>query len=69
MLLITFADMCESAAVYGTTQEVTIGGVVVEHPSRTYKSLHSLITSVIQLQHEHRNHQRRLVHTVRYGSK
>ncbi|KAG0699835.1 Ras GTPase-activating protein 3 [Chionoecetes opilio] len=62
-------NMCESAAVYGTAQEVTIGGVAVEQPSCTYQSLHSLITSVIQLEHEHRNHQRRLVHTVRYGSK
>lgn len=61
--------MCETTSLYGTSQEVTIGGVVMENPSRTYQSLHSLITSVIQLQQEHRNHQRRLLHTVRYGSK
>ncbi|MPC27319.1 Ras GTPase-activating protein 3 [Portunus trituberculatus] len=62
-------NMCENAAMYGTTQEVTIGGVVLEHPSRTLQSLHSLIASVIQLQQEHRSHQLRMFHTVRYGSK
>ncbi|KAK8400325.1 hypothetical protein O3P69_003195 [Scylla paramamosain] len=62
-------NMCENAAMYGTTQEVTIGGVILEHPSRTFQSLHSLIASVIQLQQEHRSHQRRMFHSVRYGSK
>lgn len=61
--------MCQNANVYGTSQEVTIGGVVMENPARTYQSLHSLITSVRQLQQEHENHQLRLKHSVTYGSK
>lgn len=61
--------MCEKANLYGTSQEVSIGGVVMEDPARTYQSLHSLISSVHQLQQEHENHQLRLKHSVTYGSK
>lgn len=67
-LLFLSSDMCETA-MYGSSQEVTVGGVVMENLTRTHQSLKSLIVSVIQLQQEHQNHQRRLVHSVRYGSK
>ncbi|XP_045624845.1 ras GTPase-activating protein 3 [Procambarus clarkii] len=60
---------CENAVIYGTPREVTVGGVVLDNPSVSLKSLSSVITSVIQLQQEHRNHQRRLLRTLRYGSK
>ncbi|XP_050714629.1 GTPase-activating protein-like isoform X2 [Eriocheir sinensis] len=62
-------NMCEKANLYGTSQEVSIGGVVMENPARTYQSLHSLMSSVHQLQQEHENHQLRLKHSVTYGSK
>ncbi|XP_071542428.1 ras GTPase-activating protein 3-like [Panulirus ornatus] len=60
---------CKNGVIYGASREVDLGGVFLDNPAVSLKSLSSVITSVIQLQQEHRNHQRRLLRTLRYGSK
>ncbi|XP_069955565.1 ras GTPase-activating protein 3 isoform X4 [Cherax quadricarinatus] len=62
-------SVCESAVMYGGSRELNLGGVIVDNPTVSLKSLTSVITSVIQLQQEHRNHQQRLLRTLTYGSK
>ncbi|KAK3872380.1 hypothetical protein Pcinc_022537 [Petrolisthes cinctipes] len=60
---------CESVAMFGGGREVRVGGTTVESPPVAYKSLSAVISSVRHLQMEHCNHQRRILRTLRYGSK
>ncbi|XP_068236209.1 ras GTPase-activating protein 3 [Palaemon carinicauda] len=61
-------DACECALIIEGSQEVTFGGVPLD-PAVAYKSLNAIITSIGLLQEEHRNHELRLQHTMKYGSK
>ncbi|KAK7078653.1 Ras GTPase-activating protein 2 [Halocaridina rubra] len=59
---------CESAMHIDKNGEVSIGGVNLD-PAISYKSLNSVIASIMQLHQEHKNHQRRLLRSLKYGSK
>ncbi|ROT82095.1 ras GTPase-activating protein 3 isoform X1 [Penaeus vannamei] len=60
---------CESAQIYGGSRDLSVVGGVLDDPVASQKSISQVIASVIQLQQEHKNHERKFLRTVRYGSK
>lgn len=62
-------EACESAQIYGGSRDLSVVGGVLDDPVASQKSINQVMASVIQLQQEHKNHERKFLRTVRYGSK